>query len=331
MDPPARWVVHGAMIRTPLQAIRTSSGPAAILLLGMGIAACDIGTAPPVDRVSPLEGAALLVPYPSPASRQVDAWRDSRPADAAAIQRIAEQPRAVWLTDGDPAPEIESALHAADTTGTLAVFALYYIPERDCGPEGAPDADAYRDWVRTVSAALRGRRSVVILEPDALAASDCPGVDGGARLALLAKAVTELKSAGAVVYIDAGHPRWQPVRVTAERLRLAGIDGADGFALNVANFVSTTENVEYGRAVQRLVGGVGFVIDTGRNGAGPAPDGEWCNPPGRKLGSPPTTSPPYGAVDALLWIKRPGESDGTCNGGPPAGEWWPEYALDLAR
>jgi len=29
-------------------------------------------------------------------------------------------------------------------------------------------------------------------------------------------------------------------------------------------------------------------------------------------------------------IKRPGESDGTCNGGPSAGTFWPEYALGLA-
>ena len=36
-------------------------------------------------------------------------------------------------------------------------------------------------------------------------------------------------------------------------------------------------------------------------------------------------------LDAFVWIKRPGESDGTCNGGPPAGSWWPEYALGLAQ
>lgn len=319
------------MIRNTIQAIRTAAGPAAVLLLGVGLGACDTGTAPPVDRVGPFEGAALYVPQPSNASRQVDAWRDSRPNDAALIQRIAEQPRAVWLTDADPAPELEWALQGAAATGTLPVFALYYIPNRDCGFAGAPDAERYRAWVRAVAAGLRGHRSVVVLEPDALAAADCPNVDGGARLALLADAVAELKAAGAVVYIDAGHPRWQPVRVTAERLRLAGIEEADGFALNVANFVGTAENVEYGRAVQRLVGDVGFIIDTSRNGAGPAPDGEWCNPPGRKLGAPPTTSPPYAGVDALLWIKSPGESDGTCNGGPAAGEWWPEYALELAR
>jgi endoglucanase len=36
-------------------------------------------------------------------------------------------------------------------------------------------------------------------------------------------------------------------------------------------------------------------------------------------------------VDGLLWIKAPGESDGSCNGGPSAGTWWPEYALGLAE
>jgi len=36
-------------------------------------------------------------------------------------------------------------------------------------------------------------------------------------------------------------------------------------------------------------------------------------------------------VDAYLWIKTPGESDGTCNGGPKAGQWWADYALGLAR
>ncbi|GFM99478.1 hypothetical protein Sfulv_42890 [Streptomyces fulvorobeus] len=36
-------------------------------------------------------------------------------------------------------------------------------------------------------------------------------------------------------------------------------------------------------------------------------------------------------LDAYLWIKRPGDSDGTCRGGPSAGTWWPEYALGLAE
>ena len=38
-----------------------------------------------------------------------------------------------------------------------------------------------------------------------------------------------------------------------------------------------------------------------------------------------------GAIAPFLWIKRPGESDGPCHGGPAAGTWWPEYALGLAQ
>ncbi|MFG2519105.1 glycoside hydrolase family 6 protein [Streptomyces sp. NPDC048527] len=45
---------------------------------------------------------------------------------------------------------------------------------------------------------------------------------------------------------------------------------------------------------------------------------------------PPTTLTGDDTLDAYLWIKRPGESDGTCRGGPSAGQWWPQYALGLA-
>ncbi|MCX3058577.1 glycoside hydrolase family 6 protein [Streptomyces beihaiensis] len=96
-----------------------------------------------------------------------------------------------------------------------------------------------------------------------------------------------------------------------------------------------------------------FVIDTSRNGRGawaPAPgkysgDPEvWCNPPGRGLGPRPSADTGVPLVDAYLWIKTPGESDGSCTrntGGtidpeygivdPPAGAWWPDQAHALAR
>ena len=57
----------------------------------------------------------------------------------------------------------------------------------------------------------------------------------------------------------------------------------------------------------------------------------WCNPPGRALGETPTTKTGNPRVDAYLWVKRPGESDGACGrGAPAAGQWWPQYALELA-
>ncbi|MDG9705514.1 glycoside hydrolase family 6 protein [Streptomyces sp. DH37] len=95
-----------------------------------------------------------------------------------------------------------------------------------------------------------------------------------------------------------------------------------------------------------------FVTDTSRNGKGPwtpptdqYPDPQdWCNPPDRGLGERPTTRTGDPLNDARLWIKVPGESDGLCLRGtegpedpargtvaPPAGQWFPEQALELVR
>ena len=97
-----------------------------------------------------------------------------------------------------------------------------------------------------------------------------------------------------------------------------------------------------------------FVVDTSRNGQGPwtPPAGvypdpqDWCNPPGRGLGLRPTADTGDPLVDAFLWVKTPGESDGECTRGlgptgtvdpewgqvdPGAGEWFPAQALQLVR
>ena len=76
---------------------------------------------------------------------------------------------------------------------------------------------------------------------------------------------------------------------------------------------------------------VHYVIDTSRSGLGPTADNEWCNPLGRAVGTLPTTATGIDGLDAYLWIKPPGESDGSCNGGPTAGKFWAEYALELAE
>ena len=73
------------------------------------------------------------------------------------------------------------------------------------------------------------------------------------------------------------------------------------------------------------------MVDTSRNGLGGSAPYEWCNPEGRALGTRATSSTGHAYADAFLWIKRPGESDGPCNGGPSSGVWWGEYALGLAK
>jgi endoglucanase len=168
----------------------------------------------------------------------------------------------------------------------------------------------------------------VILEPDALALSaQCD--DRDARIAQLKAAVGLLQPSGATVYLDAGHSGWIAPGDMAQLLRDAGVDRVRGFASNVSNFEATADERAYDDAVSADLGGAHYVIDTSRNGNGPTIDQAWCNPPGRGLGDRPRVVRDGTALDATLWIKNPGESDGSCNGGPPAGQWWPEGAKAL--
>ena len=116
-------------------------------------------------------------------------------------------------------------------------------------------------------------------------------------------------------------------------LEQAGIRYGNGFSANVSNFQWTGRG-RLGERLEHALGGrVAAVIDTSRNGHGPytGPDApQWCNPPGRALGRRPTLDPGPAGIAAYLWIKDPGASDGTCNGGPPAGHYWPTYAAALA-
>jgi pimeloyl-ACP methyl ester carboxylesterase len=122
--------------------------------------------------------------------------------------------------------------------------------------------------------------------------------------------------------------------VLAARLNDVGVSHARGFSLNTANFFTTDEEIGFGEAVSGMTGGAHYVIDTSRNGAGPAATSEldWCNPGGRAMGSAPTTATAGEHADAYLWVKRPGESDGSCRSGePPAGRFVSEYAIELVR
>jgi endoglucanase len=293
-------------------------------------------SAPPPAATNPFSGARFFIDPNSNARRQADAWRSSRPADAAQMDKIAGQPQADWFGDwsGDIQSAVSGRVAAIRADGALPVLVAYDIPLRDCGSYsagGASSPDAYRSWVRSFAAGLGTGRSVVILEPDALAGMDClSAADQQTRLALLADAASVLSShPGTYAYIDAGHSRWHSADEMASRLRSAGVSQAQGFSLNVSNTFATGDERTYGDAISTAIGGKHFVIDTSRNGLGS--NGDWCNPGGRALGDRPTASTGDPAADAYFWIKRPGESDGTCNGGPTAGAWWPDYALGLAQ
>ncbi|WP_283617132.1 glycoside hydrolase family 6 protein, partial [Mycolicibacterium poriferae] len=144
---------------------------------------------------------------------------------------------------------------------------------------------------------------------------------------------TLTRNPATAVYVDAGHPRWVAADVMAGRLNQVGVQKARGFSLNTANFFTTEESMGYGQAISGMTNGAHYVIDTSRNGAGPVEGDDlyWCNPSGRALGVAPTTATGNPTVDAFLWVKRPGESDGSCRGAPSAGTFVSQYAIDLAR
>lgn len=286
---------------------------------------------------SALRGARMYVKPNSPAMRQAQDWRNSRRQDAALLEYIASQPTGSWLGDwnNDVARDADRILDDATRRGQVPLIVAYNIPNRDCGSHsagGAGSVETYREWVRELARGIGDREAIVILEPDAMALVSCLTHEGRSeRFSLIREAVSVLKSrTKAFVYIDAGHAQWVDAEEMAQRLHLAGIDNADGFSLNVSNFVSTERNLAYGEQVSRRLSGAHFVIDTSRNGGNVA-SGEWCNPSGAALGAAPTTETGHPLADAFLWVKPPGESDGACNGGPAAGRWWADYALEMAR
>ena len=284
----------------------------------------------------PLAGLVLYVDPQSRAAQQAASWRSSRPGDADLMDRIAEQSVAKWLGNwnSDVEGDVRTQQAAAASQNSTASYVVYNIPQRDCGgysSGGTSDSASYLAWVDSIVRGLGQQPSIVILEPDALTLTSCLSSSQLAdRMDMLRTATQRLRATGARVYLDVGHSAWLSASDAAAGLTAAGVGDADGFAVNVSNFRADDETLAYATQVSDAVGGARFVIDTSRNGLGPN-GSEWCNPAGRALGLPPDTDPAEPGLDARLWVKTPGESDGSCNGGPSAGSWWPDYALGLAQ
>ena len=327
---------------------------ALVALVAAALAGCGSATTPQSDPSTPavsgdaegrLSGELWLNPDGHGPVAVRDARAQGRADEAEALAPLAERPTATWVADpGDPFVTVERLSLAAEAAGQLPVLVAYQVPNRDCGSYssgGASDVDAYLSWMGSFAAGLGERPAVVILEPDAIAQAidGCPGVDPGQRYGWLSQAVQILdRQPGTRIYLDAGNPTWIPdLAALSHGLRSSGIAQADGFAVNVSNFQTTEDSAEFGLALSEQLErdgqpGVHFVVDTSRNGAGPPADDDpdhWCNPAGRRLGEAPRTSPGLRRVDALLWIKQPGDSDGACRGAPAAGQWWPSSALEL--
>ncbi|MBK4346893.1 glycoside hydrolase family 6 protein [Lacisediminihabitans changchengi] len=283
-------------------------------------------------------GGVWLNPASLPVTEVAKLRTAGASADADTLGQISSQPIATWLGDWWSSDLLTSKLTAMMSASAQAhdtpVFVIYAIPDRDCGgysAGGYSDAD-YVAFNRTVADSLRGHPAVVLMEPDSIAmlgTARCGSIVDR-RLGLISTVVQYYAQAGVAVYLDGGNSNWVQPQVMADRLTQAGVQYARGFFTNVSNFRRVSEEQPYAEKIVGLLGGTKhYVIDVSRNGAGWK--GTWCNPTGAALGQNPSVSTAGGSLDALLWVKTPGASDGTCNGGPAAGKWYQSYALDLVR
>lgn len=179
-------------------------------------------------------------------------------------------------------------------------------------------------------------------------------------------------------YIDAGHAGWlgwdanlgPAAKLFAQIWSDAGKPKSlRGLVTNVSNYngydtatapAYTQGNKNYNEklyvnAIQPLLKSYGwdarFIIDQGRSGVQPTQQlqwGDWCNVKGTGFGRLPTTNTGDALVDAIVWVKPGGESDGTSDSSatrydahcgyadaltpaPEAGTWFQAYFEQLLK
>ncbi|MBB6351418.1 endoglucanase [Nonomuraea muscovyensis] len=291
-------------------------------------------TTPPGDGPVDMTNGFYVDPDSNPAIWVRDNSGDSRAARIRSA--ISAKPMARWFGawSGDIRSAVSRYVAAADAADKLPVLVAYNIPGRDaCGGHsggGAGSEAAYRTWISEFAAGIGDRPAVVVIEPDSLGDFGCMDeAEIQVRTRMLNHATQQFrdKAANTWAYLDAANAGWVAPATMANRLRDAGVGNVRGFAVNVSNYYTTAESTTYGNAVvSALGGGATFVVDTSRNGNGS--NGQWCNPAGRKLGTPAQLG---GGAEMLLWVKVPGDSDGPCGIAPdvPAGTFSPDLAIRL--
>jgi cellulose 1,4-beta-cellobiosidase len=256
--------------------------------------------------------------------------------------------------------------------------------ELPASPEG--EARYQREYIDPIAAAFAAhpdQRIAVIMEPDSIANlvtnlenPKCQAAEGIYKRGV-AYAISKLSLPNVFLYLDAAHAGWlgwprnlvKSVPLYKEILTMAG--GADrirGFATDVSNYdpvkdptnpprdpkAAASDELGYIADLSKEltaagITGKGFVVDTSRDGKAyvRTSPGNWCNIKGAGLGERPQAAPAP-LVDAYLYVKVPGESDGIADpkaprfdqncasddatpGAPQAGKMFESYFIDLLK
>ncbi|CDO73586.1 Carbohydrate-Binding Module Family 1 / Glycoside Hydrolase Family 6 protein [Trametes cinnabarina] len=195
-------------------------------------------------------------------------------------------------------------------------------------------------------------RVVAVIEPDSLAnlvtnlnVQKCANAEATYK-ACVTYALQQLSSVGVYQYMDAGHAGWlgwpaniQPAATLfAQMFKSANSSPfIRGLATNVANYNALTaaspdpitqgnpnyDESHYINALGPMLASSGFpaqfIVDQGRAGQQNLRQqwGDWCNIKNAGFGTRPTTSTGNPLIDAIVWVKPGGESDGTSNSSSP--------------
>jgi endoglucanase len=233
--------------------------------------------AAPAAAAPPATGDDLYVPKPNHGARrqiaELTSEGDKESADL--IRDMIGTPQAVWFTAGTPRSvrqDVRATVKRAEAKRSVPVLVAYNIPFRDCAQfsaGGATTPEEYEAWIEGFADGIGKRQAIVILEPDGLGiipwynpygsadgssalewcqpAEADPATAAADRFAMLNHAVDVLGDLPNVTtYLDGTHSAWLGSGDIAHRLVQAGVDGADGFYLNVSNYQFTVNSELYG-------------------------------------------------------------------------------------
>lgn len=335
------------------------------------------------EYVAKVEATAKAYPADAAAIRKVEAvptavWLDS-------IASVARVPGILTAAEKEQAVSGKTMLSvfvvydlpnrdcsAKAAAGELAV---------ENGGEDRYKAE-FIDKIAAEFATHPNQRIVAIVEPDSLPnlatnlnVPKCAASDQVYRRSI-AYAIAKLKQPNVTVYLDAAHAGWlgwqgNPQKIAAifkdVLSRAGGADKVRGFATNVSNYNTVSgkdgkklapsnpcpDEESYVTQLSRAlvaegITGKTFLIDTARNGRLVRSTwSSWCNIKGAGLGPRPQASP-IPMVDAYVWVKPPGESDGTTDeksprfdtgcksadsmpNAPEGGQWFAEHFVEMVR
>ncbi|KAF4028604.1 Glycosyl hydrolases family 6 [Phytophthora infestans] len=292
---------------------------AAVASLALGMSGVNV-VAEELCSIAPLSYATAKTDYPDVAF---------------AISTVEKHSIAAWYTDrlstADRAKMLKQITTKCSEDSRMTIV-VYGIPNKDCnagfssGGAVSNTAD-YKAFLSDLTTAVGDRKVLYVVEPDALGllAEDNGCGSKAGYLDNLKVAIKALSAnANAELYVDVGY--WtleyegQRSKVVTIMKELAASGTLKGIAINTSNYRSTSQISELCSNFQTAMGSkkMSCIADTSRNYVAPTTT-DWCNVLAAGIGAPPTSETNVSNLDYFMWIKPPGESDGTCNGGPAAG------------